>query len=240
MKSSTRKSGSVAKSAAQKAPAPLKAKEYSKALAPLHEELVKLQQWVVHEGLKVCIVFEGRDGAGKGGTIKAITERVSPRVFRVVALPAPTEREKTPDVHPALPAAPAGGRRGRDLRSQLVQPRRRRAGDGLLHRGAGEAVSCRSCRWSRRRSSTRASSCSSTGSRSARRSRRAGSRRASTTGARSGSSRRWTSKSYSRWYDYSRARDDMFAATDTALGAVVRRALRRQEARAAEHHHATC
>jgi len=56
---------------------------------------VKLQEWVVAKGLKVCIVFEGRDGAGKGGTIKAITERVSPRVFRVVALPAPTEREKT-------------------------------------------------------------------------------------------------------------------------------------------------
>jgi len=58
-------------------------------------ELVKLQQWVVAKGLKVCVVFEGRDGAGKGGTIKAITERVSPRVFRVVALPAPTEREKS-------------------------------------------------------------------------------------------------------------------------------------------------
>jgi polyphosphate kinase 2 len=61
----------------------------------LHVELVKLQEWVRHKGLKVCIVFEGRDGAGKGGTIKAITERVSPRVFRVVALPAPTEREKS-------------------------------------------------------------------------------------------------------------------------------------------------
>ena len=58
-------------------------------------ELVKLQEWVLHQGLKVCVVFEGRDGAGKGGTIKAITERVSPRVFRVVALPAPTEREKS-------------------------------------------------------------------------------------------------------------------------------------------------
>jgi polyphosphate kinase 2 len=77
-------------------PAPkLKGKEYEKQLGKLHVELVKLQQWVVHKGLKVCIVFEGRDGAGKGGTIKAITERVSPRVFRVVALPAPTEREKS-------------------------------------------------------------------------------------------------------------------------------------------------
>ena len=76
-------------------PAPLGNKEYLKALKKLHVELVKLQEWVVAKGLKVCIVFEGRDGAGKGGTIKAITERVSPRVFRVVALPAPTEREKS-------------------------------------------------------------------------------------------------------------------------------------------------
>jgi polyphosphate kinase 2 len=70
-------------------------KDYERELARLHVELVKLQQWVQHKGVKVCIVFEGRDGAGKGGTIKAITERVSPRVFRVVALPAPTEREKS-------------------------------------------------------------------------------------------------------------------------------------------------
>ena len=61
----------------------------------LHGELVKLQLWVVAKGLKVVVVFEGRDGAGKGGVIKAITERVSPRVYRVVALPAPTEREKS-------------------------------------------------------------------------------------------------------------------------------------------------
>lgn len=73
----------------------LKTKEYEQALRRLHVELVKLQQWVVAKGLKVCIVFEGRDGAGKGGTIKAITERVSPRVFRVVALPAPTDKEKS-------------------------------------------------------------------------------------------------------------------------------------------------
>jgi polyphosphate kinase 2 len=75
--------------------AKMKTKAYDKALRKLHVELVKLQEWVRHEGLKVCIVFEGRDGAGKGGSIKAITERVSPRVFRVMALPAPTEREKT-------------------------------------------------------------------------------------------------------------------------------------------------
>jgi polyphosphate kinase len=73
----------------------LKRKEYERELARLHIELVKLQLWVVHKGLKVCILFEGRDGAGKGGTIKALTERVSPRIFRVVALPAPTEREKS-------------------------------------------------------------------------------------------------------------------------------------------------
>jgi polyphosphate kinase len=70
-------------------------KDYLRELARLHVELVKVQRWVVHNGLKICIVFEGRDGAGKGGAIKAITERVSPRVFRVVALPAPTEREKS-------------------------------------------------------------------------------------------------------------------------------------------------
>jgi polyphosphate kinase 2 len=73
----------------------LASKVYEKELAALHVELVKLQQWVVARGLKVCVVFEGRDGAGKGGCIKAITERVSPRVFRVVALPAPTERQKS-------------------------------------------------------------------------------------------------------------------------------------------------
>ena len=64
----------------------MKGKPYLKELQKLHAELVCLQKWVQHKGLKVCIVFEGRDGAGKGGTIKAITERVSPRVFRVVAL----------------------------------------------------------------------------------------------------------------------------------------------------------
>jgi polyphosphate kinase len=73
----------------------LSAKDYERELAYLHGELVKLQLWVVAKGLKVVVVFEGRDGAGKGGVIKAITERVSPRVYRVVALPAPTEREKS-------------------------------------------------------------------------------------------------------------------------------------------------
>jgi len=85
-------------------------KEYRKALFPLHVELVKLQEWVVQTGAKVCILFEGRDGAGKGGTIKALTERASPRVFRVVALPAPTEREKSQMyVQRYLPHLPAAG-----------------------------------------------------------------------------------------------------------------------------------
>ena len=75
--------------------AELSNKAYAKNLKDLHIELVRLQEWVKHAGLKVCVIFEGRDGAGKGGTIKAITERVSPRVFRVVALPAPTERQKS-------------------------------------------------------------------------------------------------------------------------------------------------
>ena len=73
----------------------LTGKMYAKELEKLHAELVKLQEWVKFKGLKVCVIFEGRDGAGKGGTIKAISERVSPRVFRVVALPAPTDREKS-------------------------------------------------------------------------------------------------------------------------------------------------
>jgi polyphosphate kinase 2 len=76
-------------------PGKMSRKEYEKELAVLHVELVKLQQWVVHKGLKVCILFEGRDTAGKGGTIKALTESVSPRVFRVVALATPTERQKS-------------------------------------------------------------------------------------------------------------------------------------------------
>jgi polyphosphate kinase 2 (PPK2 family) len=73
----------------------LKEKEYTKELRKLQEELCYLQDWVRHNGLRVIVIFEGRDGAGKGGTIRAITERVSPRVFRVVALPAPSDREKS-------------------------------------------------------------------------------------------------------------------------------------------------
>jgi polyphosphate kinase 2 len=88
----------------------MKEKEYQRELRVLHGELVALQEWVKATRAKVCIVFEGRDTAGKGGTIKAITERVSPRVFRVVALPAPTEREKSQMyLQRYLPHFPAGG-----------------------------------------------------------------------------------------------------------------------------------
>ena len=75
--------------------AKLDQKRYERELAKLHGELVALQLWAVQSGVKICVIFEGRDGGGKGGVIKAITERVCPRVFRVVALPAPTEREKS-------------------------------------------------------------------------------------------------------------------------------------------------
>jgi polyphosphate kinase 2 len=73
----------------------LKRKKYEKELSRLQGELCRLQDWVKYKGLRVIVVFEGRDAAGKGGTIRAITERVSPRVFRLVALPAPSDREKT-------------------------------------------------------------------------------------------------------------------------------------------------
>lgn len=73
----------------------MKRKEYEKELSKLQTKLCRLQDWVVHKGLRVIVVFEGRDAAGKGGTIKALMERVSPRIFRLVALPAPSDREKT-------------------------------------------------------------------------------------------------------------------------------------------------
>jgi polyphosphate kinase 2 len=85
-------------------------KKFESALEKLHVELVKLQLWVKHKGLKVAIIFEGRDAAGKGGIIKRITERVSPRVFRVIALPAPTEREKSQmNIQRYVPHLPAAG-----------------------------------------------------------------------------------------------------------------------------------
>jgi polyphosphate kinase 2 len=108
---SGRTTGGARETAAREVAAPkMKEKEYQHELRRLHGELVAMQEWVKASGAKVCIVFEGRDTAGKGGTIKAITERVSPRVFRVVALPAPTEREKSQMyVQRYIPHFPAAG-----------------------------------------------------------------------------------------------------------------------------------
>src|SRR5215469_11780537 len=87
---------SVAKAAHERQPSgKMKRKAYEKELRKLQVELCRLQDWVTATGQRIIVVFEGRDGAGKGGTIKAITERVSPRVFRVVALPAPSDRQKS-------------------------------------------------------------------------------------------------------------------------------------------------
>ena len=216
----------------------LKGKDYAKELERLHGELVTLQQWVVHEGVKVCVIFEGRDGAGKGGTIKAITERVSPRVFRVVALPAPTEREKTQmyiqRYLPHLPAAGeivifdrswynrAGVERVMGFASEeqvekflnavpLVERAIVDSGVKLIKYWLEVSPEEQTKRLNARMDDPR---------------------------------KIWKLspmdlKSYSRWYDYSRARDEMFAATDTALRAVVRGALGRQEARAAQRHPAS-
>jgi polyphosphate kinase 2 len=194
----------------------LSGKQYDKELARLHVELVKLQEWVVHTGAKVCIVFEGRDGAGKGGTIKAITERVSPRVFRVVALPAPTDREKTQMyLQRYLPHLPAAGevvifdrswynRAGVERVMGFCTPAQT---DSFLkavpavERTIIESGVILLKYWlevSEQEQTRRLKS-------------------------RIDDERKiWKlSKmdldSYSRWYDYSRARDDMFAASDTAV-----------------------
>ena len=91
-------------------PEKMRRKEYEKELERLQVELVHLQRWTVREHAKVCIVFEGRDTAGKGGVIKRLTERVSPRVFRVVALPAPNDRERSQMyMQRYVPHLPAGG-----------------------------------------------------------------------------------------------------------------------------------
>ncbi len=203
------------RSASRSKPEKIKRKAYDEELRKLHVELVKLQEWVKHKGLKVCIVFEGRDGAGKGGTIKAITERVSPRVFRVVALPAPTEREKTQmylqRYIPHLPAAGeivifdrswynrAGVERVMGLCSQddvkdflLATP--------IVERAFVESGIVLLKYWlevSRAEQTRRLENRIDDGRKT------------------------WKLspmdlESYSHWYDYSRARDEMFAATDTA------------------------
>ena len=192
----------------------LKGKDYERELATLHVELVKLQQWVLKEGLKVCVVFEGRDGAGKGGAIKAITERVSPRVFRVVALPAPTEREKSQmyiqRYIPHLPAAGeivifdrswynrAGVERVMGFCSE-EQVKRFLGLAPLTEKAIVESNIILLKYWlevSEKEQTRRLEARIDDGRKT------------------------WKLspmdlKSYSRWYDYSRARDEMFKATDT-------------------------
>ena len=192
----------------------LERKAYEKELERLHGELVKLQQWVIREGLKVCVVFEGRDGAGKGGTIKAITERVSPRVFRVVALPAPTEREKSQMyLQRYVPYFPAAGeivifdrswynRAGVERVMGFCtekQARRFLEMAPLFEKTAVESGIILIKYWlevSEEEQTRRLESRIDDGRKI------------------------WKLspmdlKSYSRWYDYSQARDEMFAATDT-------------------------
>jgi len=102
--------GAFAAAAAVEPKPKMKRKEFDEEMEKLQVELVKLQEWVKHTGAKICVIFEGRDAAGKGGVIKRITERTSPRVFRVVALPSPTEREKSQMyIQRYLPHLPAAG-----------------------------------------------------------------------------------------------------------------------------------
>lgn len=193
----------------------LKSKDYDAALRELHVELVKLQQWVVHKGLKVCILFEGRDTAGKGGTIKAITERVSPRVFRVVALPSPTEREKSQMyIQRYVPHLPAAGEVVIFDRSWY-----NRAG---VERVMGFCTDAQAARFLAMAPAVEKAMVESgiillkywleVGEDEQ-------TRRLT---ARIDDGRKiWKLspmdlKSYSRWYDYSRARDDMIAASDTS------------------------
>jgi polyphosphate kinase 2 len=196
-------------------PPKMKRKAYERQMRVLHGELVALQEWVKTSGAKICVVFEGRDTAGKGGTIKRITERVSPRVFRVVALPAPTEREKSQMyIQRYLPHFPAAGevvifdrswynRAGVEPVMGFCTPQesarflglvpgveKAMAEDGILLLKYWLEVS------------------------PAEQTRRLESRM-------NDPRKIWKLsgmdlKSYSRWYDYSRARDAMFAATDTA------------------------
>ena len=195
-------------------PAKLSGKTYERELARLHAELVKLQLWTVHAGLKVCIVFEGRDGAGKGGVIKAITERVSPRIFRVVALPAPTDREKSQMyMQRYVRRLPAGGeivifdrswynRAGVERVMQfctMEQVERFLAVAPEFEKAMVESGIILIKYWLEVRDEEQT-------------------RRLE---ARISDPRKiWKLspmdlRSYSRWYDYSRARDDMFKATDT-------------------------
>ena len=167
----------------------------SAKLEALQVELVHLQDWVVREGAKVCIVFEGRDGAGKGGVIKRITERVNSSVFRVVALSAPTDREKSQMyVQRYMPHFPAAGEVVIFDRSWYNRAGVERV-MGFCSEERGPTVPRAWCRPSEQAMVDSGSSCSSTGSKSARRSRPAGSKARIATAVRSGSSRPWTSSS---------------------------------------------
>jgi polyphosphate kinase 2 len=193
----------------------LKRKDYEGELAKLAVETVKLQEWVKAEGKKICLVFEGRDGAGKGGVIKALTERVSPRTFRVVALPAPTEREKSQMYIQRyishLPAAGeivifdrswynrAGVERVMGFTPEAVV-KEFLALTPLFEKLMGESGILLLKYWlevtpeeQTRRLEGRIED-----------------------GRKIWKLSDMDLKSYSRWYDYSRARDDMFEATDTA------------------------
>ncbi len=193
----------------------LKNKDYLRELKQLHVELVKLQEWVKSTGAKICILFEGRDGAGKGGTIKAITERVSPRIFRVIALPAPSEREKSQMyVQRYIPHLPAAG--------EIVIFDRSWYNRAGVERVMGFCTE-EEARWFLKAAPPVEKEMVNSGILLLKYwlevSPEEQTRRLE---ARIDDGRKiWKLspmdlKSYSRWYDYSRARDEMFQATDTA------------------------
>src|SRR5437667_3335373 len=193
----------------------LSEKEYQRELRNLHVELVKLQQWIVDKGLKVCIVFEGRDGAGKGGTIKAITERVSPRIFRVVALPAPTEREKSQMyAQRYIPHLPAAG--------EIVIFDRSWYNRAGVERVLGFCTEDQAKRFLEMIPGVEKAIVESgiillkywLEVSPEEQTRRLEAR--IDDGRKTWKLSPMDLKSYGRWYDYSRARDDMFTATDTA------------------------
>jgi polyphosphate kinase 2 len=189
-------------------------KDYEREMARLHVEMVKLQQWVVRESLKVCVVFEGRDGAGKGGTIKAITERVSPRVFRVVALPSPTEREKSQMyIQRYVPYLPAAG--------EIVILDRSWYNRAGVERVMGFCTEEQAKRFLQMIPAVERAMVESgiillkywLEVSEAEQTRRLEAR--INDGRKIWKLSPMDLKSYSRWYDYSRARDEMFKATDT-------------------------
>jgi polyphosphate kinase 2 len=193
----------------------LKRKEYERELAHLHVELVKLQEWVRATGAKICIAFEGRDGAGKGGTIKAITERVSPRVFRVIALPAPTDREKSQMyIQRYIPHLPAAG--------EIVIFDRSWYNRAGVERVMGFCTE-EEARWFLKAAPPVEKEIVSSGIillkywlevSPEEQTRRLEDRIED--GRKIWKLSPMDLESYSRWYDYSRARDEMFQATDTA------------------------